>query len=82
MPEVGVEVTNEHGTFQLTRAEESQNFVCDRCLKPKQSRVSVWWHETATDRTKTICIAVDVDVAPYQIGLPSVMRIDLASRSL
>ncbi len=55
MPEVGVEVTNEHGTFQLTRAEESQNFVCDRCLKPKQSRVSVWWHETATDRTKTIC---------------------------
>ena len=55
MPQEHLEVTNEHGRFQLTRAEESQDFVCDRCLKPRRSRVSVWWHEAVTDRTKTIC---------------------------
>ena len=57
MPEVGAEVTNEHGTFQLTRAEEPKEFACDRCLKPKRSKVSVQWHQTytVTDYTKTIC---------------------------
>ena len=57
MTRVDAEVTNEHGRFQLTRAEESQDFVCDRCLKPKRAKVSVRWHEAATGRAKTVCNA-------------------------
>jgi len=49
------EVTNKHGRFQFTRADKLQDFVCDRCLKPKRSRVFVRWYVAGTDGPATIC---------------------------
>ena len=50
-------VSNENGTFQMTRAEKSSGFDCDRCLQPKQSKVTVAWFEIETEREKVICNA-------------------------
>ena len=45
---------NQHGTFVATRHDASLEFVCDRCLQPKISRVVVEW-TTANGTTKRIC---------------------------
>jgi hypothetical protein len=47
-------VTNEHGTFVLTRHAESFGLVCDRCLKPKITKIAVEW-TTPGGNTKRIC---------------------------
>ncbi len=45
---------NQHGTFVATRNEASLEFVCDRCLQPKISKVVVEW-TAANGTTKHIC---------------------------
>jgi len=45
---------NAQGAFRLTRQDKSQEFVCDRCLEPKISKVMVEWTDT-NGRVKTIC---------------------------
>jgi hypothetical protein len=47
-------VINSLGEFQMLRHAESQNFVCDRCLRPKTSKIVVTWVHKDSD-TKTIC---------------------------
>jgi hypothetical protein len=47
--------TNSLGTFVMRRYDERRDFVCDRCLQPKSAKIEVEWHDSAADRTKTIC---------------------------
>jgi len=50
-------LTNEHGTFRLIRSESPNFLTCDRCMLPKETKVTIEWFELATDRQKTICAA-------------------------
>lgn len=34
---------NEHGRFEMRRHDESFGLVCDRCLRPKVTKVEVIW---------------------------------------
>lgn len=43
-----------HGTFEMTRHDSSLEFVCDRCLQPKITKVIVKW-TAANGMTKSIC---------------------------
>lgn len=48
------QTASEHGTFVLTRYEHRIEFVCDRCLQPKVTRLDVIWTNPAGSR-KRIC---------------------------
>jgi hypothetical protein len=45
---------NQYGTFILERFEENREFVCDRCLRPKVTRIIVRWTPTVGS-PKAIC---------------------------
>lgn len=47
-------VKTDAGQFRLTRQPTSQQFVCDRCLRPKVSKVIVEWHNAA-GTVRSIC---------------------------
>jgi hypothetical protein len=47
-------VRTEAGTFQLTRRDESIELVCDRCLEPKITKITVAW-TTPSGVHKTVC---------------------------
>tara|TARA_B100001559_G_C15961174_1_gene376673 strand:- start:120 stop:311 length:192 start_codon:yes stop_codon:yes gene_type:complete len=44
---------NEHGVFQLTRTDETEDFVCGYCHQPKTSKVSINWK--SANKEKKIC---------------------------
>jgi hypothetical protein len=48
-------VENSLGRFTFRRYSESRNFVCDRCLEPKVSKVEVAWERDSESIPKTIC---------------------------
>lgn len=45
-----------YGKFTISRYPESQNFMCDRCLKPKIAKIVVTWVNLSNE-SKTICNA-------------------------
>ncbi len=47
-------VRTDAGTFVLTRRDERTQFVCDRCLEPKITKITVAW-TTPTGGHKTVC---------------------------
>jgi hypothetical protein len=47
--------SNSHGDFVLRRYGEQRNFVCDRCLEPKVSKIEVEWVTRTSDEAKRIC---------------------------
>ena len=47
-------VRNKHGTFVMTRQNQSFELLCDRCLEPKITKVEVTW-TTPEGRAKRIC---------------------------
>jgi hypothetical protein len=47
--------SNASGSFTMRRSDERREFVCDRCLKPKTSKIQVAWDDRRAGETKTIC---------------------------
>jgi hypothetical protein len=47
-------IVNSHGEFRMLRNVETQNFVCDRCLRPKTAKVVVKW-DNKNSGSKSIC---------------------------
>jgi hypothetical protein len=47
-------VTNQFGDFVVIRHDISVQFVCDRCLQPKVTKIVVTWVDKQ-GKEKTIC---------------------------
>lgn len=44
---------NNNGEFIINRHDTAQNFVCDRCLRPKTAKIVVEWKNESGN--KNIC---------------------------
>ena len=45
---------NSHGEFRMVRHVEVQNFVCERCLRPKTTKLVYTW-DNKNSGLKIIC---------------------------
>ncbi len=44
-----------NGPFLMRRLPERVEFVCDRCLQPKITKIQVQWTDPRTSQAKVIC---------------------------